>query len=84
MAPGAKRSEIVGRYGDGWRLRVNAAPERGKANEEVLDLLARLLRLRRPQLRLVAGAASRDKIVELNGLDAVEIDRRLAEAGAAS
>jgi uncharacterized protein (TIGR00251 family) len=81
VAPGAKRSEIVGRYGDGWRVRVHAPPERGRANEEVLTLLAETLRLERPALRLVAGAASRDKVVELDGVDAGEIDRRLEQAG---
>ena len=81
VAPGARRSEIVGRYGDGWRVRVSAAPERGRANEEVLTLLANALRLQRPSLRLVAGASSRDKIVELVGVEAAEVDRRLEQAG---
>ena len=33
VSPGASRTELVGRHGDGWRARVAAAPERGKANE---------------------------------------------------
>jgi len=82
VAAGARRSEIVGRYGDGWRVRVSSPPERGRANEEVLALLARTLRLRRPALRLVSGASSRDKIVELDGVDMAEAERRLDEAGA--
>jgi uncharacterized protein (TIGR00251 family) len=81
VAPGARRSEIVGRHGDGWRVRVTAAPERGRANDEVLDLLADALGLRRPQLRLVSGAASRDKLVELDGLDSGEADALLERAG---
>jgi uncharacterized protein YggU (UPF0235/DUF167 family) len=78
VAPGARRSEIVGRYGDGWRVRVRAAPERGRANDELLTLLAGTLRVQRKALRLVAGASSRDKIVELEGVDAEEAGRRLA------
>ena len=81
VSPGAGRAAIVGRYGDGWRVRVHAPPERGRANEEVLTLLAETLRLERPALRLVAGAASRDKVVELDGVDAGDIDRRLEQAG---
>jgi uncharacterized protein len=81
VAPGAKRSEVVGRYGDGWRVRVHAPPERGRANEEVLTLLAETLGVQRPALRLVAGAASRDKVFELHGFDAGEVDRRLDQAG---
>ncbi len=60
---------------------MGAAPERGRANDELLDLLASTLGLRRPQLRLVAGAASRDKLVEFQGLDTGEAERRLEQAG---
>ncbi len=62
-------------------MRVNAAPERGRANEEVLALLATALRLTRRQLRLVSGSSSSDKVIELAGLDAGEADRRLQQAG---
>jgi len=77
VAPGARRSEIAGRHGDAWRVRVTAPPDRGRANDEVLELLAAALDVRRRQLRLVAGASSRDKVVELDGIDAGEAERRL-------
>ena len=80
VAPAASRSEIVGRHGDAWRVRVAAAPERGRANDELLDLLAAALDLPRPQLTLVAGTSSRDKLVELTGLDGREAERRLERA----
>lgn len=60
-----------------------AAPERGRANDELLDLLAGTLGLQRPRLKLVAGAASRDKLVELEGLDTGEAEKRLERAGRA-
>jgi uncharacterized protein (TIGR00251 family) len=78
VAPGARRSEIVGRYGDAWRVRVTAPPDRGRANDEVLQVLAEALDVRRRQVRLVAGASSRDKIVELDGIDVDEAEQRLA------
>jgi len=81
VAPAASRSEIVGRHGDAWRVRVAAAPERGRANDELLDLLAAALDLPRPQLTLVAGTSSRDKLVELTGLDGSEAEKRLRRAG---
>jgi uncharacterized protein len=79
VAPGARRSEIVGRHGDAWRVRVTAPPDRGRANDEVLEVLAAALAVRPRQLRLVAGASSRDKIVELDGIDAIEAERRLEQ-----
>jgi uncharacterized protein YggU (UPF0235/DUF167 family) len=81
VAPGAARSEIVGRHGEAWKIRVNAAPERGKANEAVLRLLAEVLAVPRRALTLIAGHGDRDKLVELEGLDEVELERRLEAAG---
>lgn len=70
----------MGRYGDGWKIRVAAPPERGAANRAVLELVARTLRVSAGTVTLVSGQASRDKIVELSGIDASELDGRLASA----
>jgi len=40
VSPGARRAAVVGRQGDAWKVRVAEAPERGRANEAVLRLLA--------------------------------------------
>ena len=77
VSPGAARTELVGRHGPAWKVRVSAAPERGRANEAVVALLASRLRVPRTSLSVVAGATGRDKVVELRGLDAAEAERRL-------
>ena len=77
VVPGAGRSEIVGRYGDAWKVRVGAAPERGRANAELLELLADRLGVRSGDLSIVSGLGARDKVVELRGLSAREVTRRL-------
>jgi uncharacterized protein (TIGR00251 family) len=78
VIPGSPRSGVVGRHGDGWKLRVTAPPERGKANTAALELLAETLAVEPADLRLVAGHAARDKTVEVAGLSAAEAERRLA------
>ena len=80
IAPGAATTAIVGRHGDAWKIRVAAPPERGRANDAVLDILAATLDLARSAVRLVAGAGGRDKIVELTGLSAAEAEVRLEAA----
>jgi uncharacterized protein YggU (UPF0235/DUF167 family) len=80
VAPGAPRPGIVGRHGGGWKLRVAAAPEAGRANEAVVALLASTLGLRQREIRIVSGHAARDKIVALDGIGPDEIERRLAAA----
>jgi uncharacterized protein (TIGR00251 family) len=77
VSPGAARTELAGRHGDGWKVRVSAPPERGRANDAVVGLLAERLGLPRTAVSVVAGDASRDKIVELRGLDSAEAERRL-------
>lgn len=77
VSPGAARTEIVGRQGEAWKVRVSAPPERGRANAAILSLLAETLGVPRSGLTIVAGHGSRDKVVELAGLDAREAVRRL-------
>ena len=77
VAPGGRRAAVVGRHCDAWKIRVAAAPERGRANDEVVTLLASALAIPRADVRLVTGLSSRDKIIEIRGLDLDEVDRRL-------
>lgn len=69
---------MAGRYGDAWKLRVAPAPERGKANEATIELLARTLGVAPSDVRLVSGHGGRDKTVEVSGLAADEAERRLS------
>ena len=76
--PGSGRPGVVGRLGGAWKLRVAAPPERGKANDATLEVLAATLGVSRADLRLVSGHTSRDKTVEIAGLSAEDAERRLA------
>jgi hypothetical protein len=80
VSPGARSNAVLGRHGEGWKVRVTAAPEGGKANDAVLKLLAERLDLPGKSLTLVSGPSSRDKIVELHGIDTAEAERRLARS----
>jgi uncharacterized protein (TIGR00251 family) len=79
VVPGAKRAAIAGRHGEAWKVRVTAPPERGRANEAVVELLSRRLGLATRDVAVVAGASARDKVVELRGVSADEAERRLAQ-----
>ena len=77
VSPGASRTELAGRQGDAWKVRISAVPERGRANEAVVGLLAERLGVPRTSLSVVSGQTSRDKVVELRGLGRDEAERRL-------
>ena len=83
VSPGAARSAVVGRHGTGWKVRVAAPPEGGKANAAVVRLLADALAVPPERVRIVSGHASRDKTVALEGLEPDELERRLATASGA-
>ena len=84
VVPGARTSEVVGRLGDAWKLRVKAQPERGRANGEVVSLLARTLGVPRHAVRVARGHTTGEKLVEVDRLTREDADRRLAAAGKAS
>jgi uncharacterized protein (TIGR00251 family) len=80
VVPGSGRSEIVGRHGDAWKVRVAAAPERGKANDAVVRLLAEALDVPGGSVELLAGRSSRDKVVGVEGLSGPTAEARLDAA----
>jgi uncharacterized protein (TIGR00251 family) len=82
VSPGAGRAAVVGRHGDAWKVRVTEAPERGRANDAVVRLLAEALAVPRDAVTLVSGHGGREKIVELTGVGPTLIERRLASAAA--
>jgi uncharacterized protein (TIGR00251 family) len=80
VSPGAARPGVVGRHGDGWKVRVAAAPEAGRANDAVVQLLAKTLDVPRRDVTLVSGHGGRDKVVQLAEADPAEVERRLESA----
>ncbi|HEX9780834.1 MAG TPA: DUF167 family protein [bacterium] len=63
--PQAAREELVARGPGRFEAWVKAKPIEGRANEAVIALLARALRLPRSRLRLVRGAAGRHKLFRI-------------------
>jgi uncharacterized protein len=80
VSPGARSADVVGRHGEAWKVRVAAPPEGGRANEAVVRLLADALSLPRDAVTLVSGHRTRDKVVQLAGLDSAQVERLLFTA----
>lgn len=59
------------------QIKVRAAPEKGKANRAVIELLARKLGVPRSTISVVRGESSRDKWLEITGLTPDEVKKRL-------
>lgn len=79
VVPGASRSRVAGRYGEGIKVQVAAAPEKGKANAAVAVVLAAWLEVPVKQVELVSGQSNPRKQFRICGLEG----RLLAEKMAA-
>jgi uncharacterized protein (TIGR00251 family) len=80
VSPGAGRSAVVGRHGDALKVRVGAPPERGRANEAVVQLVATTLGAKPKDVTLVSGETSRTKRVAVRGVEVDDVRRRLDDA----
>lgn len=82
VTPGARRAGVGGTHGDALVVRVAARAIEGRATDAALAAVAEALGVRPRTVRLVAGATSREKVVEItpDGPDQLDrIRRRLAE-----
>ena len=64
--------------GDSVRVWVRSAPVEGRANEQVIGMLAKRLRVPKSSVSIATGATSRDKLVAIEGLEVAEALQRLA------
>jgi uncharacterized protein YggU (UPF0235/DUF167 family) len=78
VVPGSTRDRVAGRLGDALKLQVSAAPERGKANDAVIALIAATLGLPRSCIQIVRGQSQPRKLLQINGIEQSELDRRLS------
>jgi uncharacterized protein (TIGR00251 family) len=77
VSAGARRDAILGSHGDALKVSVCQAPEKGKANREVVRLLAGALGMRARDVEILRGQTSRDKLVLLRGADAARVTEKL-------
>mgnify|MGYP002637677477 FL=1 len=60
-------------------MSVTQAPEKGKANKAIVEVLAKQLGLKKSQVSLLSGETSQRKKFLLSGVDAREVAARLQE-----
>ncbi|MDB5975914.1 MAG: hypothetical protein JWR07_2674 [Nevskia sp.] len=77
VSPKASRNAIAGFMGETLKVSVTAAPERGKANAAVEELLADVLGLPLSAVSVVAGHTAKTKRVEIAGLGDAALRQQL-------
>jgi len=77
LTPRSAVEEISGRHGDALAVKVKAPPVDGRANLALVELMSRLLGIRRSRLEIISGLTSREKVVRIRGLSSAELQARL-------
>ena len=77
VQPGAPRTAVGGTRGEALIVRVSARPVGGQATAAALRAVAAAFGVRPGDVTLVRGAASRDKVVRIDG-DAAGLSAVLA------
>jgi uncharacterized protein (TIGR00251 family) len=77
VIPRAKRDEIVGVEQDAYKIRLNAPPVDGRANDALLKFLAKRLGVPRTQVEIVRGETTRHKVVRVRGGGVEAVKKRM-------
>ncbi|HTL52403.1 MAG TPA: DUF167 domain-containing protein [Planctomycetota bacterium] len=75
--PGSSKACVRGVHGTALKVALRSPPEKGRANEELVELLADWLDLPPRQVVLIRGATSRQKRVRVAGLSAAALQARI-------
>ena len=76
--PNSARNEVVGVTSGVWQVRVSAPPVKGKANQELITLLSRLLGVGKSRIDIIRGHTTRNKVIAISGLSQEDIMKRLS------
>ena len=77
VTPNAAKYKIEGWQEGILRIRIKAAPEKGRANEDLITYLSLMLNVAKSTLRIVSGQSARIKKIAIEGLTIEQIKARL-------
>jgi hypothetical protein len=75
--PRASKNEIQGVHGDALKVRLQAPPVEGKANQALIRFLSEALDIPRSQLSIASGETGRNKAVLITGMTRDAVISRL-------
>jgi len=81
VRPRASREGLGGERGGALLVRVTAPPVDGQANAALVRVVAKSLGVAPSRVRLVQGAAGREKLLEIDGVSRVQVLERLGCEG---
>ena len=77
VQPRSSSNKIAGVEAGRLKVKVNAPPEKGKANQALQELLAKTLKLPKKSVEIVRGETARVKVVRIYGLSVATLQEKL-------
>jgi uncharacterized protein (TIGR00251 family) len=77
--PGAKKNAITGELGDALKVSLTTPPVEGRANQACIEFFAKLLKVPRSSVTIASGQSTRNKVIRVAGISAVELRNRIGQ-----
>lgn len=75
--PGARKNAVTGEHAGALKVAVTAPPDKGRANDAIIEVLAEAFQIKTSQIELLSGATNRQKRFLLRDLTLQEVGSRL-------
>lgn len=69
VIPNSSKNSIEGFQGEVLKVKIQAPPDKGKANDALIAFLAKSWHLSKSQIRIISGQTSRLKKIEITNLN---------------
>ena len=77
VVPGSSRTALAGSLNGMLKMKVAAPPEKGKANQCLVDFLSKLFGIKKNQITIQSGTASPVKQLRIEGVSLEDIQQIL-------
>jgi len=77
IVPGSSRTTICGLLNGMLKIKISAAPKKGKANQHLVDFLAKQLGVKKTAVRIISGQTNPVKHVRVSGISAETLLKKL-------
>ena len=77
VVPRASRNEVSGIIANALKIRLQAPPVEGKANQALIDFLSKALGISRSAITILSGEAARNKRVAVPGVTEETVEKAL-------
>ena len=77
IVPGSSRTAVCGLFDGMLKIKISAAPEKGKANQCLIEFLAKQLGVKKNAVSIVSGHTARVKRLQVSGISAAMLLKKL-------